>query len=356
MKFASDLVKGISPYTPGEQPRDKKYIKLNTNENPYPPSPKVKALLENFDTDRLRLYPDPEARALRAAAALIYGLDAENIFIGNGSDEVLAFCFPAFFNPGDSVACYDLTYSFYPVYAKLFGVCYKEIKLIDYKPDLSSLMGVGAKGLLLANPNTPTAVALKKEEMEAVIKSNADKIVIVDEAYIDFCAESVTDLIPYYPNLLIVRTLSKSYSLAGARCGMALGHKSLIAALNTVKNSFNSYTSSALSLAVAEEAIKDEKWHKECVLKVTKIRDTVSQRLNEMGFELTNSSSNFLFVKVGEGEKYYLALKQKGILVRFFNTSKLREHIRVTIGHFEDMVRFLEAMTEIKESLDCASV
>ncbi len=344
MKFASKLIKNITPYTPGEQPQDKRYIKLNTNENPFPPSPKVKAVLENYDIGKLRLYPDPTAQSLRTTIAHTYGLDAENVFIGNGSDEVLAFCFPAFFNNGDSIACYDITYSFYPVYADFFGIKYKAIPLVNLMPDISAFENINAKGILLANPNAPTGIALKKEDIEKIVKNNAEKIVIIDEAYIDFCHESVVDLIPIYPNLLVVQTLSKSYSLAGARCGMALGHKDCIKALNIVKSSFNSYTSNALTLAIAEVAFADTAWHKECIDKVTKIRDTVSQRLTEMNFELTPSSANFLFIKVGEGKKYYLALKEKGILVRYFDTPQLSSYIRVTIGHFEQMAKFLEVM------------
>lgn len=352
MKFASDLVRNITPYTPGEQPQDKKYIKLNTNENPFPPSPEIKALLEEFDIDRLKLYPDPEAKRLRATLGQAYGLDIENIFVGNGSDEVLGFCYPAFFSRGDSIACYDITYSFYPVYANFFGVRYKEIPLEELKPNLQALTNIQASGILLANPNAPTGIALTKAQIEQVVAANDDKIVIIDEAYIDFCDESAVELIPKYDNLLVVKTLSKSYSLAGIRCGFALGCEDLITALNTVKNSFNSYTTNALTQAIAEQAILDTAWHNQCLVKVTKIRDTVTQRLAEMGFQLTTSSANFLFINVGQGEKYYLALKEKGILVRFFNLPQLQAYIRVTIGHFEQMLTFLDAMTEIKATLD----
>ncbi len=349
MKFASKLITNITPYTPGEQPQDKSYIKLNTNENPFPPSPKIKALLENFDIDKLKLYPDPNALSLKKSIAQAYGLDAENVFVGNGSDEVLAFCFPAFFNDGDSIVCYDITYSFYPVYAKLFGLEYKSIPLINFTADIPKLQNVNANGILLANPNAPTGIAVKKEDIESIVKHNADKLVIIDEAYIDFCYESVVDLIPTYPNLLVIRTLSKSYSLAGARCGFALGSRDLITALNVIKNSFNSYTSNTLTLAIAEVALQDIAWHKECVNKVTKIRDTVSQRLTQLGFELLPSGANFLFINVGEGKKYYLALKDAGILVRYFHTPKLSNYIRVTIGHFEQMAKFLQAIQIIKE-------
>ena len=349
MKFASKLITSITPYTPGEQPQEKSYIKLNTNENPFPPSPKIKAFLENYDIGKLKLYPDPEAQSLRNTIARTYSLDAENVFIGNGSDEVLAFCFPSFFNAGDSIACYDITYSFYPVYAKFFGIEYKAVPLENLMPNVAAFENIRANGVLLANPNAPTGIALKRNEIEKIVKTNSDKIVIIDEAYIDFCHESVVDLIPVYPNLLVVQTLSKSYSLAGVRCGMALGHKDMIKTLNIAKHSFNSYTSSTLSQAIAQIAFADSAWHKECINKVTKVRDTVSQRLIEMGFEVLPSSANFLFIKVGEGKKYYLALKQKGILVRYFDTQKLCSYIRVTIGHFEQMAKFLEALQEIKE-------
>lgn len=350
MKFASKLTASITPYTPGEQPQDKSYIKLNTNENPFPPSPKIKAVLENFDIDKLKLYPDPNALSLRKSIAQTYALDAENVFVSNGSDEVLAFCFPAFFNAGESIACYDITYSFYPVYAKLFGLEYKSVPLINFMADIPKLQNIDANGILLANPNAPTGIAVKKEDIESIVKSNADKVVIIDEAYIDFCHESVVDLIPTYPNLLVIRTLSKSYSLAGTRCGFALGNRDLIKALNIIKNSFNSYTSNALTLAIAEVALQDTTWHRECINKVTKIRDTVSQRLIQLGFELLPSGANFLFINVGDGKKYYLALKDKNILVRYFDTPKLSSYIRVTIGHFEQMAKFLQAMQQLKDS------
>lgn len=349
MKYCSKLIQEIKPYVAGEQPKDKKYIKLNTNENPYSPSPKIKAILESYEIENLKLYPDPDATKLKEEVAMRFSLDTENVFIGNGSDEVLGFSFPAFFDPGATVAFHDVTYSFYPVYAKLFHLQTKIVELVNFRADLEKYHNIKADGIIIANPNAPTGIVSRKSDIEKVIATNQDKIVIIDEAYIDFCDESVVDLIPKYDNLLVVHTFSKSFSLAGARCGMALGNKNLIDALVKIKDSFNSYTSNSISQIIALEAFKDQAYHKECINKVIKVRDTVSQRLSEMGFSTTPSSANFLLVKVGQGEKYYLKLKEMGILIRFFNTPKLKEYIRVTVGKFEDMLKFLDAMQKIKD-------
>ena len=270
MAYLSKFLSSLSPYTAGEQPKDKRYVKLNTNENPYPPSPKVSAALRAFDTENLKRYPAPDADALREAIARAEGVEKDNVFCGNGSDEVLALCVRAFFDSdGKGAAFADLTYSFYPVFCSFFSVPYKSVALKeDYTMNLSALTKQDVQGILIANPNAPTGIGIPRKEMEAFVRDNADKIVIADEAYMGFYGESLAPLTKEYKNLLVVKTFSKYYSLAGIRCGYALGDKELIRGLFTAKDCFNSYPVDALCQAACAAAVLDGEYYERAAEKV----------------------------------------------------------------------------------------
>lgn len=283
-KYWSELVRGLEPYVPGEQPRDKKYIKLNTNENPYGPSPKVIAAIKAEADDSLRLYPDPTCDVLLDAAADYYNVDKKMVFTGNGSDEVLAFSFMAFFNPGEPIYLNDITYSFYPVYANLFNIKYDFIELDDvFKIPVDKLYN-SAGGMVLANPNAPTGRYLSASEVQNIVVNNPDRVVIIDEAYIEFGGESVVPLVSEFPNLLVIQTMSKSHALAGMRIGFAIGNSDLIEALNRVKNSFNSYTLDRLAIVAAAEALKDVEYYSETWSRIKATREKVTLGLEAMGF------------------------------------------------------------------------
>ncbi|MDR3263922.1 MAG: aminotransferase class I/II-fold pyridoxal phosphate-dependent enzyme [Clostridiales bacterium] len=361
MKF-SKLLATLKPYVAGEQPKDKKYIKLNTNENAYPPSPGTADVLKNFDTSELRLYPDPDASELKAALAKRHGVLPQNIFTGNGSDEVLGFCFPAFFDRKDCcgdtkgenktppVLFPDVTYSFYPVYANLYEIPYQTIPLKDdYTIDPKDYKNRDCQGIIIANPNAPTGIALKPYALEEIIAANRDKVVIIDEAYVDFCSYSLISAIKRYDNLLIIRTFSKSYSLAGARCGYAVGQKPLIDALDTVKNSFNSYTLDRITQKIALVSCNDGGYYDMINERIINIRDDTAQKLRKEGFSVLNSSANFIFIKKTgvSGERLYTALREKGILTRYFDGARTRDFVRVTIGTEEEMRIFLQKIKEI---------
>lgn len=348
-RFFSKLVQEIEPYVPGEQPKDKKYIKLNTNENPYPPSPKVLKAIKQVSDD-LKLYPDPECSALRETAAQYYGLKKEQIFVGNGSDEVLAFCFPAFF-VDKKLLFPDITYSFYPVYSKLFGVEHENKPLkahfeIDIK-DYSNTDG----SILLPNPNAPTGKYLELDSIEQILKKNPDNIVVIDEAYVDFGGDSSVKLIDKYPNLLVIQTLSKSWSLAGLRVGFALGNEELIDGLNRVKNSFNSYTLDVLAQVGAKAALEDIIYFNETKNKIIKTRERSVQTLSRLNFEVLDSKANFIFAthKTIEAKDIFEKLKEKGVLVRYFNKPRINQYLRISIGTDEEMERLSVALKEIVE-------
>ncbi len=353
--YLSELALGLEPYTPGEQPKDKKYIKLNTNENPYPPSKLVGKAIE-FETEDLRLYPDPEATALRESLAKYYGLKADQVFIGNGSDEVLAFAFPAFFS-GGTVLFPDITYSFYPVFAGLFATAYQEVPLkknfvleaSDYFPENRSGETKYPSGILIANPNAPTGRYMSLGELEKIILANPETVVLVDEAYVDFGGESAASLINTYDNLLVVMTLSKSRSLAGLRVGFALGKSHLIEGLTRIKNSFNSYTIDRLAMAGAIFAIEDEAYFQETRHKIIKTRETVAAKLEAMGFHVIPSKANFLFVSHHKKAALDLfnGLRDRGILVRYFNKPLIDEFLRITIGTESEMETFIGVIGEL---------
>lgn len=344
-KYSSVLCNGISPYVCGEQPRDKKYIKLNTNENPYPPSPSVKDVLVSFDEGRLKLYSDPNNVILRNAIASNYSLNMENVFVGNGSDEVLAMCFPAFCENFATFA--DITYSFYPVYCNLFGKTADIIPLEeDFSLDITKYFNRKSDMIIITNPNAPTGIAISNFQVEQVLKHNRDKIVIIDEAYSAFMGYSSVNLIKNYDNLLVVKTFSKAYSLAGARCGYALGNKSLIEDLNKIKNSFNSYTVNTFTEAVATVAIKDVEYLQKTTEVIIKTREFCIQALKKMNFEVLPSAANFVFAKhkTVKGETLYLKLKEAGILIRYFNKPKINDYLRITIGSDEEIKSLLFAL------------
>jgi len=295
-RFWSNTVRNISPYIPGEQPGDRKYIKLNTNENPYPPSPRVLEAIRQETGGDLRLYPDPDATLLRNALADMYRLNPDEVFVGNGSDEVLAFCFPAFFNPGDIISFPEITYSFYPVYAKLFGVSSRTVPLNEDYTVNPDIFPEDAKGILLANPNAPTGIAVSINDIEKLLGKHHEKLIVIDEAYVDFGAETAVPLIKEHENLLVVQTFSKSRSLAGLRIGFALGNKDLIEALNRIKNSFNSYTLDRIAVKAAAAALQDREYFEETRARVIRTREATAERLISLGFNVLPSKANFLFV------------------------------------------------------------
>lgn len=349
-KFLSNKAKSIEPYTPGEQPKDKNYIKLNTNESPYPPSPNVKKALIESNFDDLRLYPDPNVSDLKKEIAELYNVNTNNIFIGNGSDEILAFSFMAFFNKGDKVYYPNITYSFYSVYSSLFDLNEVKIPLKDdFSIDINNYKNLDA-GIFIANPNAPTGLMLTLSQIEEIIINNRNNIVIVDEAYIDFAeTESAYKLVNKYDNLLVIQTFSKSRSLAGIRLGFAIGNENLIQGLKNIKYSFNSYTINRLSIIAGIEAIKDKDYFKDTVNKVITTREKTKIKLKELGFNVLDSKSNFIFIshKNVFAEDIYVKLRENGILVRYFKTDLINNYIRVTIGTDEEMNIFVEKIENI---------
>ena len=349
-KFLSNKAKSIEPYTPGEQPKDKKYIKLNTNESPYPPSPNVKKALIESNFDDLRLYPDPNVSDLKKEIAELYNVNTNNIFIGNGSDEILAFSFMAFFNKGDKVYYPNITYSFYSVYSSLFDLNEVKIPLKDdFSIDINDYKNLDA-GIFIANPNAPTGLMLTLSQIEEIIINNRNNIVIVDEAYIDFAeTESAYKLVNKYDNLLVIQTFSKSRALAGIRLGFVIGNENLIQGLKNIKYSFNSYTINRLSIIAGIEAIKDKDYFKDTVNKVITTREKTKIKLKELGFNVLDSKSNFIFIshKNVFAEDIYVKLRENGILVRYFKTDLINNYIRVTIGTDEEMNIFVEKIKYI---------
>lgn len=332
-------VRKVIPYTPGDQPNRPKMIKLNTNENPYPPAPGVERALQEFRTDCLRLYPDPKASDLVEVLAERYQVKRDQIFVGAGSDDVLALAFMTFFNSEKPILFPDITYSFYPVWAEEFRVPYETRPLDEnfriVKEDYYGENG----GIIFPNPNAPTSLAMGISEIEDIVRHNQDVVVIIDEAYVDFGAESSIGLLKKYDNLLIVQTFSKSRSMAGMRIGFAIGNPLLIRYLNDVKYSFNSYTMSQLALCLGTEAVKDEACFQETISKIIRTREHAKKRLSELGFSLLDSCTNFLFVTHPEyeAEKLYEALKAEDIYVRYFDVPRISQYLRITVGTDEQM-------------------
>lgn len=347
-KYLSEIVKKIEPYVPGEQPKDKKYIKLNTNENPYPPTKKALDSIYN-SLDKLNLYPEPTTENLRRELADYYSLKEEQVFVGNGSDEVLAFSFMAYFNPEDTILFPDITYSFYPVYAGLFKLKKELVRVNDDFSLDAKLFKKENNGIIFPNPNAPTGKLMELSEIEEILKNNIENVVIVDEAYIDFGGESAVSLIDKYPNLLVTQTLSKSRSLAGLRVGFAFGQEDLIDGLNRIKNSINSYTVDTLAMNGALESIKDRDYFKETTEKIINTRERVTKKLKELGFKVIESKANFVFISHEEknAEDLFKKLKENGILVRYFNMDRIDNYLRVSIGTDKEMDTFLGKLEEI---------
>lgn len=348
-RFLSKETAAMTPYVPGEQPQDRRYIKLNTNENPYPPSPKVMEAVKNFDSGDLRLYPDPDATEFTKALAAFYGLDKSQVLACGGSDEALAFAFMAFFDRGESVAFGDITYGFYKVYADLFGLQSQIIPLgedFTIKPD--DYADVKAN-IFIANPNAPTGIAMSTAQIEEILQQDTDRLVVVDEAYIDFAdSQSCISLTETYDNLLVIQTFSKSRALAGMRLGAAFGNAALIDGMNRIKYSFNPYNLDKISLAVGIEGINDRAYFQEITAKIKATRQRVSAELKKYGYEVLPSESNFLFVAHPKlsAEEMYTRLRNGGILVRYFNKPRIDRFIRVTMGTDDEMDEFLKQVGE----------
>ncbi|MDR1894300.1 MAG: aminotransferase class I/II-fold pyridoxal phosphate-dependent enzyme [Spirochaetales bacterium] len=348
----AERLKSLKPYVPGEQPQDRRYVKLNTNENPYPPSPRIAALLSGYDSGRLRLYPDPECRQLKEALARSRGLKPENVFTGNGSDEVLSFAFYAFFDsPRGPLLFPRHTYSFYPVYANFYNLPFTRIPLDSgLAVCLEDYLDIPSCGVIFPNPNAPTGISLGLREIRDFLdRYPGDRAVIIDEAYIDFGGESAVELLEDYPNLLVIQTFSKGRSLAGLRLGYALGQPPLIQALTQVKDSFNSYPVDALAQALGAAALEDEAYFLSCTRRIQETRNRFSFRLGRAGWRVLPSVSNFVFAsRPGiSGGEVYARLKEKGYLVRYFNEEGITDFVRITIGRDEDM----EALAKLMEEL-----
>ncbi|QWD81718.1 histidinol-phosphate transaminase [Polynucleobacter sp. MWH-S4W17] len=351
-RFWSPVVQTLTPYVPGEQPQMQRLVKLNTNESPYGPSPKALAAIEGQNTADLRLYPDPEGAALKQAIAKLHGLDANQVFVGNGSDEVLAHVFAGLLKQSKPVHFPDITYSFYPVYCKLFGINAQivpldenfEIKTADYQSPNG--------GIIFPNPNAPTGRSIPRSEIEALVLRNKDSVLVIDEAYVDYGTESCIPLLRGAncpENLLVVHTLSKSRALAGLRVGFAVGHPALIEGLERVKNSFNSYPLGRLAQAGAVAAIEDQAHLEATSAKVIQTRTKLIEQLDALGFATLPSTANFIFTRHSKhaGAKLYQALRDRGIIVRHFKSPRIEEFLRITIGTDEQSNELVAALKEI---------
>lgn len=350
-QYWSDLVRNLKPYTPGEQPQIMNLIKLNTNENPFPPSPAVCAAIDTLNKDTLRLYPDPEAGELKQTLARMHGLTQQQIFVGNGSDEVLGFAFGAFFKNDRPLLFPDITYSFYPAYCNLWGIDYRTVPLNDgFELNLDDYP-VENGGIIFANPNAPTGRALALNDVKSLLDRNIQSVVIVDEAYVDFGAQSAVALVGDYPNLLVIHTLSKSYSLAGLRVGYAFGSPDLIEGLQRVKNSFNSYPLDRLAIKAAVAALSDKAYFEKTRKIIRETRDFLTVELERLEFEVVPSMTNFVFATHAKvpAETIYGELRERGILVRYFNLPRIDNYLRITVGtrsEVETLLAGLESWLE----------
>lgn len=346
-QFLGERYRNLVAYVPGEQPRDMDYIKLNTNESPFPPAPAVVDAINRKQVELLRLYSDPTCLALRQKLAGLHGLEAENVFVSNGSDDALNFIFMAYGQRGAIFP--DITYGFYKVYADLHQVEYTEIPLAqDFSVDVSQYKGWGQL-VVIANPNAPTGICLGLSEIENILVNNPRSVVAIDEAYVDFGGESCYSLIKEYENLLVVRTYSKSRNLAGGRLGYVLGNKDLIQDLEKLKYSTNPYCINRLTMILGETTVDEEQYYRECCQEVIKVRETTRESLERMGFQVLPSKANFLFARHAElsGEDLYLKLKAGGILVRHFDAKRIRDFLRITIGTEQQMEQFICTLEKI---------
>ncbi|HFG6899712.1 TPA: histidinol-phosphate transaminase [Acinetobacter baumannii] len=351
MRFWSPEVRELEPYVPGEQPKIQNLLKLNTNENPYPPSPKVVEAVQavlHEQADVLRLYPDPDATALKQAIAKQQDIDVSQVFVGNGSDEVLAHIFKAFFLQDEPILYPDITYSFYPVYSQFFGTKTKEIPLNEnFEIDVRDYTQPNG-GVIITNPNAPTSIALSLAEIEQVLQANPDRVVVIDEAYVDFGAESAVSLINRYENLVVCQTTSKSRSLAGLRVGFAIAQSHLIAALEAVKNSFNSYPIDHFAIAAAVASFEDQAYFEEQCQKVITSREKLVRDLTELGFNVLPSKANFIFATHSQHDAGQLAqkLREQGIIVRYFNKPRINQFLRITVGTDEQNARLVQTLKQ----------
>lgn len=348
-RFWSEHTQQLAPYIPGEQPKNKSLIKLNTNENPFPPSAQVLAEIKAVVNDNLRLYPDPEAAKLKQTVADYYGLQPDQVFAGNGSDEVLAHAFAAFFQGKTALLMPDISYGFYPVYCRLYNVQPRIIPLNQqYMIDPAEYTGAGA-GVIFPNPNAPTGLLLSLAQIEVILQANPDSVVLIDEAYIDFGGESAVSLIPHYPNLLVVQTLSKSRSLAGMRIGLALGQPELIEGLNRVKDSFNSYPLDQAAQAAAMAAFNDESYFRQVCEQIKSNRRELIQSLEALGFVVLPSAANFVLAQhpKHDAQALYQALHQAGIIVRHFQQHRINQFLRISIGTQLQQKQLIETLISL---------
>ena len=348
-KFWSKVVRELEPYVPGEQPQIEGLIKLNTNESPYPPSPKVITLMTAEAIERLRLYPDPNSKKLKTTIANYYNMAAEQVFIGNGSDEVLALAFMAFFQQTQPLLYPDISYSFYPVYCKLFSINAQQIALReDFTINFADYPKTNG-GIIFPNPNAPTSIGKPLADIEALLQQNTESVVIVDEAYIDFGGTTAIALVNKYPNLLVIQTLSKSRALAGARVGFAIGNPELIKGLDRVKNSFNSYPLDRLAEAATIAAFEDETYFTQCRDKIIATREWTVKELQALGFQVLPSQANFVFAKPKANNAAQLAqgLREHNILVRHFSAARINEFLRITIGTDEQMQTLIKVLKKL---------
>ena len=346
-KFVSKRLASIEAYTPGEQPQDKKYIKLNTNESPYPPSEGVIEAINKGAVERLRLYCDPECKKLRQALANLYEVSANNVFVSNGSDDILNFCFMAYGDGG--VAYADITYGFYPVFAELYGITPTIVPLNeDFSLNVEAFKGQN-KLVVIANPNAPTGMEITLKDIEEIVVSNPNSVVVIDEAYVDFGGTSAISLTKKYNNLIVCATYSKSRSMAGARLGFAIANEDLINDLNTIKYSTNPYNVNTLTQIAGEKAIEDNEYYLENARKIIATRDYTVKELNKLGFKVLPSVANFIFATSQKisGLDLYLKLKEEGVLIRHFEKPRIANYNRITIGSKEEMEIFISKVTKI---------
>jgi histidinol-phosphate aminotransferase len=350
-RFFTEKYASLTPYTPGEQPRDMQYVKLNTNESPFPPSSGVEAAVK-AQCGKLQLYSDPENTALRSKLAEVYGVKPQQVLVTNGSDEVLNFAFMAFGSEQAPLAFPDISYGFYPVFAELNHIPYTQIPLKDdFSIDPGDYMGIG-KTIVIANPNAPTGLCLSLADIEAIVKSNPDNVVIIDEAYVDFGTESAVKLVDKYENLLVTQTFSKSRSMAGARLGFGIGNEKLIADLNTIRYSTNPYNVNRMTEFAGVAALGENSYYMDNCQTIIRNRQWTTQQLQQLGFAVLDSKANFVFARTDrmDGEQLYLELKKRGVLVRHFTKERICQYNRITIGTMEQMEILIRNIKEILEA------
>jgi histidinol-phosphate aminotransferase len=348
-RFWSDLVRQLTPYVPGEQPQRDRLVKLNTNENPYPPSPNVLAAISQVNGEALRLYPDPDSAQLRQAYAARNSLQAEQVFVGNGSDEVLAHVFQALLKHDQPLLFPDLTYSFYPVWCELYGLACRQVPLAaDFSVDPAAYAGDNG-GIIIPNPNAPTGVLMELDAIRRLLQGSPASVVVIDEAYIDFGGDSAVGLINEFPNLLVVQTMSKSWSLAGLRIGVAMGSVELIEGLERVKNSFNSYPLDVVAQRAGLAALQDEAYFDETCKRVIASRERLTGAILDLGFEVLPSAANFILARPprGQANTLFSALRERGIIVRYFDQPRIGDYLRISIGTDAQCDELLAALRDL---------